>query len=81
MALLAAVCHESKKEPRRVIVSFARALVERAADRQLDVPAPSEHRIGSEVDVDGAKQHRRAVMGLKPHARHPFFDREANRHR
>jgi hypothetical protein len=56
-ALLAAVCHETKKEPRRVIVPFSRALVERAADRQFDEPAPNEDGIGGKIDVDVAKQH------------------------
>jgi hypothetical protein len=44
-AFLAAVCHEAKKKSRRVIVSLASALVERAA-RQFDEPVLSEHRIG-----------------------------------
>src|SRR5271166_3009139 len=56
-ALLAAVGHEAKKKPSRVIVAFARALVERAADRQFDEPAPREHRIGGEIDLDMPKQH------------------------
>jgi len=60
-ALLAAVGYEPKKKPRRVIVSFARALVERAADRQLDIPAPRQCRIDGEIDIDLAKQHRRAT--------------------
>jgi len=51
-ALLAAVGYEPKKKPRRVIVSFARALVERAADRQLDIPAPRQCRIDGEIDID-----------------------------
>jgi hypothetical protein len=38
-ALLAAVCHKPKKQPRGVIVTFARALVERAADGQFDTPS------------------------------------------
>jgi hypothetical protein len=63
-ALLALIGEEPEKQPRRVIVAFARALVERAADRQLDVPAPGEGRTGGEIDFDGVKQHRRAVMGF-----------------
>jgi hypothetical protein len=39
-ALLATIRREPKKQPRRVIVAFARAFVERAADRQFDVPPP-----------------------------------------
>ena len=70
-ALLAAVGDEPKKQPRRMVVAFARALVERAIDLQRDVPAPSEHRIGDEIDIDIAKQHRRAVPGFAPRARHP----------
>jgi len=70
-ALFAAVGDEAKKQPRRMVVAFARALVERALDRQLDVPAPGEHRMGDEIDIDIAKQHRRAVAGFEPRARHP----------
>jgi len=73
-ALLAAVGDEPKKQPRRMVVAFARALVERAIDLQRDVPAPSEHRIGDEIDIDIAKQHRRAVPGFAPHARQPVYD-------
>src|SRR5438128_548242 len=80
-AVLVAVGYEPKKKPRRVIVSFARALVERAADRQLDIPAPRQCRIDGEIDIDLAKQHRRAVAGLEPHARYPILDREGHRHR
>jgi hypothetical protein len=80
-ALLATVCHKPKKQPRWVIVAFARALVERAADRQFDVPAPREHRVSGEVDIDMPKQHRRAVMGFEPHARHAVLDHECHRHR
>ena len=80
-ALLAAICDEPKKQPRRVIASFTRALVERAADRQFDVPAPGEHRIGGKIDIDVAKQHRRAVMGFEPHARHPVLYGEGHAHR
>jgi hypothetical protein len=32
---------------------------------------PGKHRVGREIDVNGAKHHRRAVMGFEPHARHP----------
>jgi hypothetical protein len=64
-----------------MIVAFARALVERAADWQFDVPAPGEHRIGAKINIDVAKQHRRAVMGFEPHARHPVLDRKGHRHR
>jgi hypothetical protein len=67
-ALLATIRREAKKQPRRVIVAFARALVERAADRQFDVPPPREHRVGGKVDIDMPKQHRSAVMGFEPHA-------------
>src|SRR5271169_3583608 len=80
-ALLAAVGDEPKKEPRRVIVAFARALVERALDLQFDVPAPREHRVGGEIDIDLAKQHRRAVTGFEPQARHPVLDPKGHRHR
>ena len=41
-APLAAVCQKPKKYSRRVIVAFSRALVERAADGQFDVP-PHRH--------------------------------------
>jgi hypothetical protein len=44
-ALFAVIRQEPEKEPRRVIVALACALVERAADWQLDVPPPSEYRI------------------------------------
>src|SRR5271169_3779415 len=54
-ALLAALGDEPKKQPRRVIVAFARAIVERALDRQFDKPAPREHRISGEIDIDLAK--------------------------
>ena len=55
IALLALILQELEKEPRRVIVVLARTLVERAADRRLDVPAPGEHRMGGEIDVDGTE--------------------------
>src|SRR5580704_9189548 len=80
-ALLATIRCEPKKQSRRVIVAFARALVERAADRQFDVPPPREHRIGSEVDIDMPTEHRGAVMGFEPHARHAVLDRESHAHR
>ena len=80
-ALLAPIREEPKEEPRRVVVAFTRALVERAVDRQLDVPAPGERRIVGEIDIDGAGQHRRAVVGFEPHARDPVLDREGHRHR
>jgi hypothetical protein len=41
-SLLAAIGQEPKKEQRRVIVVFSCALVERASDRQFDVPAPHQ---------------------------------------
>jgi hypothetical protein len=63
-----------------MIVALSRALVERAADQQFDVPAPRQHRIGGKIDVDVADQHRRAVVGFKPHAWHPVLDREGHRH-
>jgi hypothetical protein len=31
------------------MVAFARAIVERAADRQLDAPTPGEDRIGADI--------------------------------
>src|SRR5580704_8066597 len=80
-ALLAAVCHKPKKQSRRVIVAFARALVERATDGQFDVPPPREHRVSGKVDIDMPKQHRGAVMGFEPHARHAILDREGHAHR
>ena len=40
-----------------MIVSFAGALVEQAADRHFDVPAVREHLIGGEINIDVAKQH------------------------
>jgi hypothetical protein len=55
-ALLTLIRQEPKEEPRRMIIAVASALVERASDRQLDVPAPGEHWISGEVDVYGAKQ-------------------------
>src|SRR5437660_4850312 len=64
-----------------MIVTFARALVDWAADWQFDVPAPCEHWIGGEIDIDLAEQHRRAVMGFEPYARHPVLDRKRHRHR
>jgi hypothetical protein len=42
---------------------------------------PREHRISDEVDIDMPKQHRRAVMGFEPHARHAVLDHECHRHR
>src|ERR1700722_10781336 len=57
-ALLATICHKPKKQPRRVIVAFARAFVDGTADWQLDVPPPREHRVSGEVDIDMPKQHR-----------------------
>jgi hypothetical protein len=62
-ALLATIRREPKKRPGRVIVAIARALVERAADRQFDVPAPREHRIGGEIDVDVACSDPDSPMG------------------
>src|SRR6516162_2749921 len=80
-ALPAAVGHEAKKKPRRVIIAFARALIKRAANREFDVPAPNEQRIGGKIDVDVTKQHRRAVMGFEPHARHSVLYGEGHAHR
>jgi hypothetical protein len=51
-----------EKKPRRGIVAFVGALVERAADRQLDVPAPGEERIGGEVDTAA----RNSIDALPP---------------
>jgi hypothetical protein len=79
-APLAAICFEPKKQARRVIVAVSRALVERAADGQFD-PPPREHRVSGKVDIDMPKEHRRAVMGFKPHARHAVLDHECHRHR
>ena len=64
-----------------MIVTFARALVDWAMDWQFDVPAPCEHWIGDEIDIDVAEQHRPAVMGFEPHARIPVFYPEGHRHR
>jgi hypothetical protein len=77
-ALLAMIRRKPKKQPRRVIVACPRAFVERAADRQFDVPPPREDRVSRKVDVDMPKQHRSAVMGFEPHARHTVFDREGH---
>jgi hypothetical protein len=79
-ALFAVIRREPKKQPRRVIVAFSRALVERAADGQFDVPPPREHRVGGKVDIDMPKEHRRAVIGFEPHARHTVLDREGHSH-
>ena len=40
------------------------------------ITGPSEHRIRGDVDVDGAKQHRRAVMGFEPLLGTPILDRK-----
>jgi hypothetical protein len=71
----------NRRKSRRMIVAFSRALVERAADGQLDVPPPREHRVGGKVDIDMAKQHRCAVIGCEPNAQHPVLHREAHAHR
>jgi hypothetical protein len=42
----------------------------RRGDCGLAIRPPREHRISDEVDIDMPKQHRRAVMGFEPHARH-----------
>jgi hypothetical protein len=60
----ARIRHEPKKTPRRVIVPFARALIEGALYWQLDEPAAREHRIGGKINVNLAKQHRRAVTSF-----------------
>jgi short chain dehydrogenase len=54
----------TEKTPRRVIVPFARALIEGALYWQLDEPAAREHRIGGKMNVNLEKQHRRAVTSF-----------------
>src|SRR5207249_8068589 len=68
-AFLAIIRREPKKQPRRVIVAFARALVERATDGQFDVPPPpraSGKRQGRYRHAETASRGG-AVMGFEPH--------------
>src|SRR5689334_3181963 len=64
-----------------MIVAFARALVEWAADRQFDEPAPGKYWVCGKINIYVAKQHRPAVVRFEPHARDPVLDRERHRHR
>jgi hypothetical protein len=75
------ICFEPKKQPGRVIVAFARALVEGALKWLFDEPAPREHRIGGKIDINLPEQHRRAVMGFEPHAWHAVLYGEDHAHR
>src|ERR1700760_178893 len=72
-ALVTTVGQEPKEQARGMIIAFARALVERAADWQFDVPAPGEYWICGKINIYVAKQHRPAVVGFEPHPWNPVL--------
>jgi hypothetical protein len=58
----------------RVIVSFARAVVERKAKGQFDVPAPSEGWISGKIDIDQVFTRFIRLSYLAPDITHAILD-------
>src|SRR5215510_13067148 len=63
-----------------MVVALARALVERALDRFLDVPAPNQELIIGQVQIDVTEQHRGSRPGLEAQGRHAVLDGEGHLH-
>src|SRR5262249_17907921 len=71
---------ENQEQPGGMVVALARALVERALDRFLDVPAPNQELIIGQVQIEVTEQHRGSRPGLEAQGRHAFLDGEGRLH-
>src|SRR5258708_38228171 len=79
-AVLPAGRPENHEQPGGMVVALARALVERALDRFLDVPAPNQELIIGQVQIDVTEQHRGSRPGLEAQGRHAVLDGEGRLH-